>query len=90
VLTEKNAADDGEIRTIAARFFDVNPSIIERFPRFQELSTQRDGAWKTGRGTGAIPGIVQPRGWTDWLGKSTALVAKSATMRKKIKQSSSR
>lgn len=43
-MTEVPAEDLTGAQTdfIRARFFDVNPQIIERFPRFQELSEARD------------------------------------------------
>ncbi len=34
---------DADKRFLLERFFDVNPKIIARFPRFQELSTARTG-----------------------------------------------
>ena len=39
-MTEVPADDltEDQIDFITARFFDVNPEIIERFPRFQELA----------------------------------------------------
>lgn len=49
-LTEIPAEDltDDQVAFITARFFDVNPGIIGRFPRFQELSDQRaDGDFTT-------------------------------------------
>jgi alpha-amylase/alpha-mannosidase (GH57 family) len=35
---------DGEKRFILRRFFDINPTIIERFPRYVELQALRSGA----------------------------------------------
>src|SRR3970282_1553608 len=46
VLAEKPAdqlADDDK-RFILQRFFDVNPKIVNRFPRYTELQSKRKGA----------------------------------------------
>lgn len=49
VISEKNAAEltDEDKQYLVERLFDTNPEIIERFPRYQELSQQRDSALET-------------------------------------------
>ena len=48
-LTEIPAEDltEDQAAFVTARFFDVNPQIIARFPRFQELADQRGGGFTT-------------------------------------------
>lgn len=45
-MTEIPAEDlsDEQAAFVTARFFDVNPQIIDRFPRFSELAERRDSA----------------------------------------------
>jgi alpha-amylase/alpha-mannosidase (GH57 family) len=46
VMAEKPAAQltDDDKRFILTRFFDTNPNIVGRFPRYQELAGKRGGA----------------------------------------------
>ncbi|MGH2627116.1 MAG: hypothetical protein ACRDHY_10745, partial [Anaerolineales bacterium] len=46
VLTEVDAADltQSQKRFLLERFFDTNPRIIERFPRYRELARMRGGS----------------------------------------------
>jgi alpha-amylase/alpha-mannosidase (GH57 family) len=46
VMTEKPAAQltDEDKAYIEARFFDTNPKIVARFPRYQELAADRENA----------------------------------------------
>ena len=82
VYTEVPAGelDDAQKEFIASRFFDINPKIIARFPRYQELADDRanSAAW-TAQDWLDLQ-VLFNLGWTDpdWLAAEplASLVAK--------------
>jgi len=64
-----NQLSDEEKDFIQTRFFDINPKIIARFPRFQEIASDRDN-WETwDTQTWLDLQVLFNLGWTDpdWL-----------------------
>lgn len=65
VLTETPAADlsDEERAFVTERFFDINPKIIARFPRYQELADRRGEPFTDSEITDLQ--VLFNLGWTD-------------------------
>jgi alpha-amylase/alpha-mannosidase (GH57 family) len=54
---------------LSSRFFDINPKIIARFPRYQEIANARDRSGSWDAGTWRDLQVLFNLGWTDpdWL-----------------------
>ncbi|MGD8793319.1 MAG: glucodextranase DOMON-like domain-containing protein [Anaerolineae bacterium] len=79
--TEIPAAEltDEDKAFIRDRFFDINPKIIARFPRYQEIADDRQNSENWDEGTWRDLQLLFNLGWTDpdWLAREplAALVA---------------
>ncbi len=60
---------DDQKRFIVSRFFDINPKIIARFPRYQEIARDRDNSGNWDVQTWLDLQVLFNLGWTDpaWL-----------------------
>lgn len=82
VHTEIPAAEltDGQKDFIRSRFFDINPKIIARFPRYQQIANDRDNSDNWDAQTWLDLQVLFNLGWTDpdWLAEEplASLVAK--------------
>jgi len=65
--TELPAVDlsDEQADFIASRFFDINPKIIARFPRYQQIADQRDQRDEWDEQTWLDLQVLFNLGWTD-------------------------
>jgi alpha-amylase/alpha-mannosidase (GH57 family) len=79
-LVPADQLTDAQKEFIQSRFFDINPKIIDRFPRFQEIAGNRDAWQDWDAQTWRDLQVLFNLGWTDpdWLAQEplASLVAK--------------